>query len=365
MLATLQDKVRQLRANRRYLTSAKLANLLLNQVEIRARRTRLISRPYVLQLEPFGACNTDCQLCPVGLKLMKGARGPGSLRLSYSDFKRILAPLERYLVSLNFGLWGEPALNRDLARMIDHAQRARINTTILTNGHLFGKQPNLARELFDAGLNQVLISLHGLSPASYGAYQPSKRFVETMAAIERISAVNQGLARRRRISLAFAITSKNEHEVEAFKAECARLRVEAYCYPASMAVRALETLEQKRATIEEWLPRGHYDDFAYPYYQALLDGVECNPHPVRCQHLTSGLSVLASGEVVTCCEASPRHGETFESSGLIRGNLLTPGQTVESIWNSASFRRGRAYVFKGVRCPGEELVCHSCCAYTT
>lgn len=365
MLKTLQNKVQQLRAYRRYLTSTKLANLLLNQVEIRARRTRFISRPYVLQIEPAGVCNTDCQLCPVGLKLMKSARGTGGLQLSFSDFKRILQPFERYLISLNLGLWGEPALNRDLARMIDHAHHARINTTILTNGHLFGKQPNLARELFDAGLDQMLISLHGLSPASYGAYQPSKRFEEVMAAIEAISAVNQGLRRKRRVSLAFAINSKNEHEVEAFKAECERLRVEPYCYPASMAVRALETLQQKRAIIEEWLPRGHYDDFAYPYYQALLDGEECNPHPGRCQHLTSAMSVMANGDVAACCEASPRYGETFKSSGLVCGNLLQPGQTLEEVWNGAFFRQGRAYSLRGIRRPGEAVVCHRCCEYTT
>ena len=54
---------------------------------------------------------------------------------------------------------GEPTLRKDLAEIIAYTSR-HIPVAINTNGYLFG--PETARELADAGLTQVKVSVDGL-----------------------------------------------------------------------------------------------------------------------------------------------------------------------------------------------------------
>lgn len=365
MLKAIQQKVDTLRRNLPYVTPHKAANLVLNQLEIRARRRRFYSMPHTLHIEPSTVCNTDCQLCPVGLKYHKDARHEFQRFMSLEHYQRIVDMFKRHVIALNIGLWGEPTLNREIQAMVEYAHRQRLLTTILTNGHYTAKKLALVKDLFITGLDHALISIHGMSQQTFAAYQPSKQFDDVWAVIEELAAFTRSLKRSKAIALAFAISNKNEHELGAFKRACERLGVDPCCYPASLNIRYLADQEQKQQRIKGWRSDNHKDELLYPYYDRVLQGPVELPeeYPPGCWHMTSAMSVQVDGDVVACCGAFPPHGETFSTAGLTAGNLLEPGVTVDSIWNGPFFQAGRDLVLRGKRRPGQQLPCYHCLDY--
>ena len=164
MLKKIQGKVDTLMRVAPYITPAKLANAALNQAEIKAKRIRFRSLPHTLHVEPSTVCNTDCQLCPVGLKYHKDAREEFQRFMALDDFKRIVDIYKKYVISLNIGLWGEPTLNRDILPMVRYAHEQGMHTTVLTNGHYSRKKLALVKELcqgLEARLGHEVIQRDG------------------------------------------------------------------------------------------------------------------------------------------------------------------------------------------------------------
>jgi len=130
-------------------------------------------------------------------------------------------------------------------------------------------------------------------------------------------------------------------------------------------VGSLETDDQRQRRIRAWRPSAPGNDPRYPYYQGLLAGTGqgAQGYPPGCGHLTSAMSVQVNGDVVICASAFPPHGETFKSAGLVCGNLLEPGATLGTVWNSPSFQAGRELVLGGERGPGAGAPCHNCLSF--
>ncbi len=365
MLNRIRHTVRSLQRSAPYITPLRAANLVLNQVESRARRTRLLSHPHVLHVEPSAVCNSDCQLCPVGLKYHRLARKGTPRYMALDDFATIIDKYRRLGVVVRFGGWGEPTMNRELGQMVAHAHRARLHTAVLTNGNFSDKRLARFKDLFSAGLDHAVISLHGVSREAFSTYQPSRELAGVLNVVEDLAAHVRTLGRRDALTLAYAVTSRNEHELELFFKTCQRLNVEPMVIAASLNVGSMETEQQRRGRVTTWQSSSvHAGDVRRRYYDGLAagSGAGAEGHPPCCAHLTAAMSVKVNGDVTICNEAFPGHGETFHSAGLICGNLLEPGVSLGSIWNGASFRAGRRLALRGKR-GGAEAPCHRCMSY--
>ena len=146
-----------------------------------------------------------------------------------------------------------------------------------------------------------------------------------------------------------------------------RLGVAPVVIPASLNTGSLETVEQKQRRILGWKPAGDLDALRAPYYDSLAAGVDGGDtaYPHGCNHMTCAMSVQTNGDVVLCADAFPPHGETFDSAGLICGNLLEPGASISRVWNSPTFRAGRELVLRHRRRPGGGgAPCHACLHHT-
>ena len=364
MLNKIRHTVRTLQRSAPYFTPLRAANLVLNQVEYRAHRTRLLSYPHVLYVEPSAVCNSDCQLCPVGLKHHRRARAGTRRYMSLEDFRTIVGKYQRYGLAVRFGLWGEPTMNRELAEMVAHAHQARLHTAVATNGNFSQKRLARFKDLFAAGLDHALISLHGMSRESYSSYQPSKQLSGVWGVIEELADHTRAMGKGNALSIVYATTSRNEHELDTFYTACKRLGAEAVVRPASLNVGSLEGEDQRRKRVRAWRPSAAGDDPRQVYYDGLSAGTGegAQGHPAECGHLIYGMSVQVNGDVVICGEAFPPHGETFGSAGLVCGNLLEPGTSLSSVWNGPAFRAGRELVLRGDGAAGG-APCHNCMSF--
>ncbi|HJO93001.1 MAG TPA: radical SAM/SPASM domain-containing protein [Victivallales bacterium] len=136
-----------------------------------------LSTPFVLFLDPSSLCNFKCKFCPTGepalLKTTNRFQGLMDLDL----YKKIIDDLQEFdrpLKVLRLYKDGEPFLNPHLAEMVSYAKESGyanlIDTT--TNGALL--TPEKAMPVIEAGIDQINISLDGMSNEQFLEFTRTK-----------------------------------------------------------------------------------------------------------------------------------------------------------------------------------------------
>lgn len=198
------------------LTSGRMVNLL--KVMAGYTHSRLFSsvtswgNPYAVSIEPGTACNLRCPECPTG----NGSLGRNGGIMPLLTFQRILEHLPNDVFHLNLYLQGEPLLHPQLKEMVALARERKMVTTISTNAQLM--TPLLAEALVRSGLSHLIVSLDGLTQATYETYRVGGSLNKVMQAIEHIQQAKKQLGQKRPIvEVQFIVFAHNEHEVEGAK----------------------------------------------------------------------------------------------------------------------------------------------------
>ena len=125
-----------------------------------------LETPYVLLVDPSNLCNFRCKFCPTGNRDLIRNTGRFQGNLDFNLFKKIIDDLKEFsnpIKVLRLYKEGEPLINPHFSDMIKYAKDSkrvlRIDTT--TNGVLLN--PKLNRKIIDAGLDQINISVNGVS----------------------------------------------------------------------------------------------------------------------------------------------------------------------------------------------------------
>lgn len=141
-------------------------------------RTRLetvipLATPFILYVDPSSACNLKCNFCPCGRAHdnLWTEEKRGSIGIMQMDlFKKIVDDCSGFpdkIKVLRLYKEGEPLANPHFAEMVAYAKNSGhfigIDTT--TNGTLLN--PKLNREIIEAGLTRIHISVEGLSGEDY------------------------------------------------------------------------------------------------------------------------------------------------------------------------------------------------------
>lgn len=112
--------------------------------------------PRVVRIESAGRCNFRCQHCPVGIH--------GNTRdlMSFETFIRIFERLPVVPHTVVFYHGGEPLLNKELELLINYAKQKGVKKTVFnTNASLLTVVR--AAKLANAGLDEMRISFDGSS----------------------------------------------------------------------------------------------------------------------------------------------------------------------------------------------------------
>ncbi|HTZ70645.1 MAG TPA: radical SAM protein [Acetobacteraceae bacterium] len=117
--------------------------------------------PVCLYLEVTNRCNLLCETCP---RTFEELEPPADM--SWELFTRIVDQTENVTRAVLHGV-GEPMLVRDLPRMIAYLKARGIYVLFNTNGTLLREKR--FRELIDAGLDELRVSLDAADAPSYTA----------------------------------------------------------------------------------------------------------------------------------------------------------------------------------------------------
>ena len=131
-----------------------------------------LDTPFSIHICPSTWCNFKCVYCKQGV-LTENNEPTLEFDRKFMDmelFKLIIEQIKEFphkLKLLNFAWLGEPLLHPRIAEMVRIAKEAEIaeRVEIVSNGSLLTHE--LSRNLVDAGLDRIRISLQGLSEKDY------------------------------------------------------------------------------------------------------------------------------------------------------------------------------------------------------
>ncbi len=315
--------------NRRYLSTIKLINMAMINIQFKLKTQRVIGRPYRMKIESTNICNTKCQLCPTGIGLQGRPKG----KMSFDHFKRLVDQFKRHLVALDLSMWGDPLIVPEIYDMIRYTHDRGIWTYISSNLHAFKPDKGQAEALVKSGLDLLTCSLHGASQETFAIYQPGKNFKE---AVEKVRHIIETCDRMGSVTpavqLNFVVTRHNEHEKAAFEQLADDLGCKAVFSTPAMNVRFLNQDKQLqplglapdilaskvRQHLQDWLPKD--SEHVLEPYKQILNGAsqseDYNGHkPIDCSWPWRQTVINWDGEIVTCCGSfDPKEdmGNVFE-----------------------------------------------------
>lgn len=185
-------------------------------------RTRLI-RAYLSGGEPSGAtptaayiettsrCNLDCPMCARQLA------GPEWLNVDMSseDFETALAALAPTCELVLPFAGGEPLLHRDLPHFIAAIKASGRRVELATNATLLNRK--IARDLFLARVDTLVISLDAASPESYAAIRRGGDFERTRAGIMTLLRTKRQMHASTWVIVQMVSLPENRHETSLFR----------------------------------------------------------------------------------------------------------------------------------------------------
>ena len=208
--------------------------------------------------------------------------------MSMEVFRRVLGEVKQYAHTMQFYFQGEPLLNKDLATMIAEAHEAGLYTIVSTNAQAMTKE--LAEALVKAGLSRIIVSMDGLTQATYGAYRIGGNIEKAKAALRYLRKAKEQYGGKTVIELQCLRLKTNEHEWKELKRQ----------YKALGA----DCLSLKTAQLYDY-ENGHDlmpSDPRYSRYEQGADGLYHRKKRARgCLRVWSGVVVTTTGEVLPCC----------------------------------------------------------------
>ena len=261
-------------------------------------------RPLFVSVEPAAVCQLRCPECPVGQGNGERLKVSGERTMPREVWERVLDQTAPWVHTMQFYFQGEPLLNKDLPQMIAEASKAGLYTIVSTNAQVLDKQ--WAYALVGAGLDRIIVSMDGLTQATYGAYRVGGDVEKVKKALGYLREAKEQLHARICIELQCLRLKTNEQEWKAFKKAYKKL--------------GADRLVFKTAQLYDY-EEGHPlmpSKERYSRYRKGEDGkYHRKPMGRGCLRVWSGVVVTTNGEVLPCCYDKARahaYGNIMECS---------------------------------------------------
>ncbi len=298
----------------RYISLHKIVNIIRLRISFHysqiTRKSKLLGMPWALSIEPTTHCNLRCPECPSGLRSFTRETG----NMTMEDFKAIIIQLHKVVIHLNLYFQGEPFLNSHLSSMVAFAHMHHIHTSISTNGHYMNEK--IAESLVNAGLDQIIFSIDGVTPSTYAAYRIGGNLDAVLKNMSCLASVKKRLrSKYPKIIWQTVIFSHNEHEVEWITAHYRNYGADAL---------QLKTAQLYRLNSNDLLPRNpkwtryKKDSIGYQIKNTLEN---------KCWRMWSSSVITWNGYVIPCC---------FDKDAEYRmGSLKT--ERFYTIWTNTAY----------------------------
>lgn len=247
-------------------------------------------------------------------------------------WERVLREVKDTAHTIQFYFQGEPLLHPDLPQMIREAHEAGLYTIISTNAQALTQER--AEALVAAGLNRIIVSMDGLTEASYNAYRVGGSLDKTKAALGYLRDAKRRLKVRTVIELQCLRLRTNEHEWSDFKRVYKQLGADRLVFKTAQLY--------DYSTGHPLMPSNE----RYSRYKKGKDGLY-HRKPLRkgCLRVWSGVVVTTTGEVLPCCYD--------KSHAYAYGNIMTASL-------KELFVNDKALAFRKAALSEQPTICKEC-----
>ncbi len=290
-------------------------------ISLLTRKSMHSGMPFSLSIEPTTSCNLRCQECPGGLKQFTRPQGMMAIR----DFQNAIGEAGNSLTYLMFYFQGEPLLNPDLFRMIEHARKKRIYTATSTNAQHLNDEN--ARRLVESGLDRLIISLDGCDQEIYEKYRVGGDIEKVKDGVRNVMKWKKKLhSSGPYVIIQFLVLKSNEHQIREVKQLSKELGAD------RLDLKTAQVYQFEKDT--ELIP----DNPEYARYIRGRDGSWELKKRIRnrCFRMWSGAVITWDGMVVPCCfdkDAAHQLGKLDHFS-------------LKEIWRGEAYNKFRMQILK-------------------
>lgn len=291
-----------------------------NLLELRLRREKLLTHPPFLSIDPAPFCNLRCLCCPTGGNTSQLSCEP----LEPDTFQRIMRNIRvDRLAHASLYRLGEPLLNKHLCDYIRYFSERRIYTTISVNFSARDYDDDYMRALIESGLSEMAVSVDGTTQETYEKYRVGGDLSRVLGNMRRLADVKKRLkAATPRVICKMLLNKFNQHQVDDARRVAAELDAEFY-QPHFFWTPDDAWVADKFRAIYDGKPQSYVlTDDRHRYIDT------------ECRQLWDTLHVHSNGDVLPCCMA-------VEHKFAV-GNLTT--DHIDTIWNGDKMRAMRRYV---------------------
>ena len=289
-----------------------------------------LRRPFFVSVEPAAVCQLHCPACPVGLRNhlspitnhqsppLQGRPGGASHFMSKEVWQRVLSEAAKTAYVMQFYFQGEPLLNKDLPAMIAEAHAAGLYTIVSTNAQAL--TPEMAEALVQSGLNRIIVSMDGLTEASYNAYRIGGSLEKVKAALRYLRAAKSSIKNNRQ-SIVHRQSSNRQSPL--IELQCLRLKTNEHewnTFKRQYKALGADRLTFKTAQLYDYAD-GHPLMPTDPRYSRYTKGADGRYHRKArvpwCLRVWSGVVITVTGDVLPCCYDKAHayaYGNILESS---------------------------------------------------
>jgi radical SAM protein with 4Fe4S-binding SPASM domain len=169
--------------------------------------------PTVVTIDNHRACNAKCRMCPT--QNVDFAAG----RMSDAIFDELLtqiADVREGLHFVQFGVHGEPLLDRDLETRIARIRQLGVPVWVATNGAAM--TPARARRFLDADVSVMIFSIDGATKETYERIRIGLDFERTVRHVDEFFALRDAMEVPTKIVMRFIEQPLNAAERAAWEA---------------------------------------------------------------------------------------------------------------------------------------------------
>jgi len=275
-------------------------------------KVKFLAYPEMIYIEPCNTCNIRCPLCTQPF----WKSGRSAKKLTYEEGVKIIDNLKGIGWRIFFGLGGEPLLNNDIFKLIKYANDKNFFTILSTNATLLDKKRQ--EELFDSGLDRILLSFDGINSHSYGQMRKGADFEQVIENIRSLCELKKKLGNIKPfIEINFIVTKFSESESEEAQSLVRGWGVEKFVFRKLTIPETVFSEEEHKAICKKYLPENT------KYRKKRYSG-EYENREQLCNYHTKCSAILADGRVVLCC--------TDFKAEYVLGNAID--QNFDEIWFS-------------------------------
>lgn len=196
-----------------YMTPLRLANALLNHMEFRLGRTKLLSYPPMIKVEATLACNLGCPGC---IQVLDGTRKrtKGTEQADPEQLDTLLSQVDQRSLGVNLAYRGEAMTHPRILDLIRVVKRHRMAAFFPTNLSI-KRDESFFEDLVASDLDCLSVALDGASKETYKRYRRGGDFDLVLKNVATIAAIKRKKGSRNpHLRWKFICFDHNRHELE-------------------------------------------------------------------------------------------------------------------------------------------------------